>query len=61
MLLWLKANLATIAVSLVLVLIVALIIRKMIRDRRAGKSSCGGNCACCGLCGTCGRPEKKDP
>ena len=42
--------LATVILSLVIVAIVALIIRKMVHDKRAGVSSCGGNCGACGMC-----------
>ncbi|MBO7563699.1 MAG: FeoB-associated Cys-rich membrane protein, partial [Clostridiales bacterium] len=38
---WLTDNLGTIVISAVLILIVALIIVKMVRDKRKGKSSCG--------------------
>ena len=31
----------------VLVLIVAFCIRSLLKDRRAGKHSCGGNCGAC--------------
>ncbi len=54
MLAWLSANLVNIVLVAVIVLIVALLIRGMIRDRKAGKSACGGNCASCGACGGCG-------
>lgn len=42
----------TFVVLAVLVAIVALVIRGMIRDKKAGKSlSCGGDCSCCpGMC-----------
>lgn len=40
----------TFVVGLVLFLIVAAVIRKMYRDHKAGKNSCGGNCGSCGLC-----------
>ncbi len=53
MLNWLSANLVNIALIAVLVLIVVLLIRGMIRDRKAGKSPCGGNCAACGACKGC--------
>ncbi len=53
MLTWLSANLINIALAALIVLIVALLIRGMVRDRRAGKSACGGNCAGCGACGGC--------
>ena len=55
MLTWLSANLINIVLVAVLALIVTLLIRGMIRDRKAGKSSCGGSCASCGACGSCGR------
>ena len=56
MLAWLSANLITIVLVALIVLIVAFLIRGMIRDRRAGKSSCGGSCACggCSSCSQCG-------
>lgn len=54
MFVWLSANGINIALVAVLALIVALVIRGMIRSRKAGKSACGGNCAYCGACGKCG-------
>lgn len=53
MLNWLSANLVNLALIAVLALIVALLIRGMIRDKKAGKSTCGGNCAGCGACCAC--------
>ena len=50
---WLSANLVNLVIVAVLVLIVGFAIRSMIRDRKAGKSSCGGSCASCGACGSC--------
>ena len=58
---WLSANLINIALIAVIALVVGLLIRSMIRDRRAGKSSCGGNCASCGACGGCGAARKSPP
>ncbi len=58
---WLSANLINIALIAVIALVVGLLIRSMIRDRRAGKSSCGGNCASCGACGKCGAARKSTP
>ena len=55
MLAWLSANLINIALVAVIALIVGLLIRGMNRDKKAGKSACGGNCAGCGACGKCGR------
>ena len=57
---WLSANLINIVLVAVIALITGLLIRSMVRDKKAGKSSCGGNCASCGacsgcsVCGTCG-------
>ena len=51
MLAWISANLINIVLAAVIVLIVSLLIFVMVRDKRAGKSSCGGNCASCG--GSC--------
>ena len=46
-------NAGTIAVTLVLAGIVALIVLRLRRDRKQGKSSCGGNCGCCPMSGSC--------
>ena len=53
MLAWLSANLINMVLIAVIVLVVGFLIRCMIRDKKAGKSSCGGNCASCGACGGC--------
>ncbi len=55
MLVWLSANVINITLAAVIVLIAGLAIRSMIRDKRAGKSSCGGKCADCGACSACGK------
>ena len=60
MLTWLSANLINIVLVAVLALIVTLLIRGMIRDRKAGKSSCGGSCGACGSCGRCGAAQAGD-
>lgn len=54
MLAWLAANLINIVLILVVAGVVGLILRGMIRDRRAGKAACGGSCADCGACHGCG-------
>ena len=53
MLTWLGANLINIVLVAVLGGLIALVIRGMIRDKKAGKSSCGGSCSSCGACGGC--------
>ncbi|MBP5416601.1 MAG: FeoB-associated Cys-rich membrane protein [Clostridiales bacterium] len=57
---WLKNNIGTIAVSLILAAIVILIIVKMIRDKKKGKASCGCGCANCAMSATCHSPSKKE-
>jgi len=42
-------DMGTITVLIVLAIIVALIIRSMVKDKKAGKSlQCGGDCSKCG-------------
>ena len=57
MLQWICENIGTIAVGLVLLAVVVLIVRIMMRDKKQGKSSCGGNCAGCH--NKCAESEKK--
>ena len=55
MLVFLSANIANIVVIAVILLVVGLAVRSLVRDKKAGKSSCGCNCASCGACsGGCG-------
>ena len=51
MLIWIRANIGSIVVAAILLVIVALIIRRLILDRKAGKHICGGSCGSCG--GSC--------
>ena len=53
MLTWFLANWGTILVSMILVVVVALIIVKMRKDKKRGKSICGGNCSHCSMCSSC--------
>ena len=59
MLTWLSNNIGTIAVFAVLAAIVVFIILHMRKDRRAGKSTCGANCAHCAMHGTCHSAQKR--
>ena len=45
---WIGANLSTILISIVLIAIVTFISLSLIRQKRQGRSSCGGNCSHCG-------------
>ncbi len=46
-------NAGTIAVTLVLIGIVAAVIVRLIKDKKQGKSSCGAGCGCCPMAGAC--------
>ena len=59
MITWLAENASTLAVSLVLLIVVALVVRKLVRDRRAGRTSCGCGCANCPSQGICHKPAAK--
>ena len=50
---WFAANLGTILISLVLLVIVSLIVVYLLRQKKAGKSSCGAGCAHCAMHGQC--------
>lgn len=60
MLIWLQANLGTLIVLLVLAGIVAAVIAYLIREKRSGRSACGGSCQGCAMHGTCHRSGKSD-
>ena len=47
---WLTENIGTIVIVAVLVLIVAGIIRSLIKNKGNGCSSCGGDCCNCKKC-----------
>lgn len=53
MLNWIAENLATILICAILILIVFLIIRYLLRQKKAGKSSCGCGCVNCAMHGQC--------
>ena len=53
MLAWITENIGTILISAGLLLIVVLIIVKLVKDKKQGKSSCGCNCAHCAMSGSC--------
>ena len=53
MLSWLMANIGTVLITLALVLTVVLIVFVLRRDKKQGKSSCGGNCGHFPMSGQC--------
>ena len=58
MLEWLAENIGTILITAGLIVIVALIIRSIVRDKKAGISSCGAKCGGCGCGGSALRDVK---
>ncbi len=56
MLQWLADNAGTIIVTLALIALVTVIIVRLYRDKKKGKTSCGGNCGCCPMGGSCHKP-----
>ena len=59
MITWLAENLGTILISIVLIVLVTVIIRTLIRDKRMGRSTCTGSCASCKMCVACRQAGKK--
>ena len=53
MLMWITENGITIAVLAVLAALVGLAVWSLLRDKKKGKSSCGGNCGACPMSGKC--------
>lgn len=56
---WIINNIGSIIVLLAVVAIVTLVIAKMIRDKRRGKSSCSCGCGGCAMKDTCHAKEKE--
>ena len=52
-------NLGTIAVGSAVVAMVVLLIIKLIKDKRAGKSGCSCGCSSCPMSGGCPSAENK--
>lgn len=58
---WLAQNWGTLVIGAILLAVVALIVIRTVKDRRAGKTVCGGDCAHCGCACSCGTtPQPKD-
>ena len=57
---WISENLGTIVISLVLSLAVILVVIKLIRDKRTGRSSCSCGCSSCAMAGTCHSRKEKE-
>lgn len=53
MLTWIFTNIATILISFALIIMVVGIIVVMRKDKKKGKSACGGSCGHCPMAGKC--------
>lgn len=56
---WIIENAGTIIISLILVAIVTGVIFSIIRDKKMGRSTCGGSCASCKMCAACRQAGRK--
>lgn len=50
---WIASHIAVCLIVLALIAAVAGAIAVLVRDKKKGKSSCGGNCSCCPMGGAC--------
>ena len=50
MLEFLQNNWCSFAVGAVVLAVIVLIVMKLVRDKKAGRYTCGGNCGSCGAC-----------
>jgi FeoB-associated Cys-rich membrane protein len=57
---WIITNISTILVSLVIIGLVSLVIRKLVRDKKKGVTSCGTSCSGCAMAGSCKNLQKTE-
>ncbi len=57
MLQWFEQNLGTLVIGLAVLAVVALIVWKMAKDKKNGRSSCGCGCANCAMRGQCHKAQ----
>ena len=50
MLEFLQNNWGSFALGAVVLAVIELIVMKLVRDKKAGRYTCGGNCGSCGAC-----------
>lgn len=53
MIAWIMNNIATIVVLLIVIAVLALVVAKMIKDKKAGKKSCSCGCGGCPMKDSC--------
>jgi len=56
---FIRDNIGTIICGAVVLLILVLVIRSLIKDKKKGRSSCGCSCAHCAMAGRCHEISKK--
>ena len=56
---WFAANGGTLLITLALVVIIALVIFKLYKDKKKGASSCGCGCEHCAMRDKCHTPTQK--
>ena len=56
---WLAANIGTIVICAIIVAIVVLLVWSLIRDKKKGKTCCGG-CSGCSMSGVCHSKKEKE-
>lgn len=61
MLTWIMDNMATLIISVVLIIMVAAVVASMVRSKRKGKSSCGCGCSGCAMSGVCHQGKSDTP
>ena len=54
---WIAYNAGTIVVSLLLIGLITLAVLRLRKDKRQGKSACGGNYGHCPMTGSCHKPS----
>ena len=54
---WIESNLGTLIISIILLAIITSIVIHLIRQKKQGKHSCGGNCSACSM--NCGCHREK--
>jgi hypothetical protein len=58
MLAWLSEYLGTVIAALVLLAVIIAVVISLARDKKAGRSTCGANCAHCAMAGSCHNAKK---
>ncbi|MCR5530072.1 MAG: FeoB-associated Cys-rich membrane protein [Saccharofermentans sp.] len=58
MIAFLHENIGTILCGSILLIVLILIVRSMVNDKKKGRSSCGCNCSHCAMAGRCHEVKK---